>query len=139
MSQAPLNIFTNIRICRNCLVECVQTVIFTATWAARSSAFWVRRIRIEPLMILSDVPTEVPKISVWMMIDDRFLDDHFSHQLIRVTVDDLVVEVRSDELAIASFSQAYQSDTYSDEVQKSLTWGRVGESWKILVEATVPP
>ena len=58
---------------------------------------------------------------------------------IRVIVDDLVVEVRSDDLAIASFSQAYQSDTYSDEVRKSLTWGRVGESWKILVEATLPP
>ena len=57
---------------------------------------------------------------------------------IRITLSELVVEASGENLATASFSQAYQSDTYSDEVRKSLTWGRVGESWKILAEATLP-
>jgi tetratricopeptide (TPR) repeat protein len=55
---------------------------------------------------------------------------------IRVVVSDLVVELMGSDHAQASFTQVYESDTYSDRVKKTLLMKLEGENWRITQELT---
>ena len=55
---------------------------------------------------------------------------------IRVTLSDLDVQLLGADHAQATFTQEYQSDTYSDRVTKLLLFAREGGDWRIVQEAT---
>ncbi|MEJ2761817.1 MAG: tetratricopeptide repeat protein [Gammaproteobacteria bacterium] len=55
---------------------------------------------------------------------------------IRISVSDVNVKPLGAEHAQATFTQEYQSDTYSDRVTKLLLFAREGKSWRIVQEAT---
>lgn len=55
---------------------------------------------------------------------------------IRVSVSDINVQPLGPEYAQATFTQEYQSDTYSDRVTKLLLFAREGKNWRIVQEAT---
>ncbi|MCS3903652.1 tetratricopeptide (TPR) repeat protein [Methylohalomonas lacus] len=57
-----------------------------------------------------------------------------SPAFIEVDIDDLRVSMLDDEQAKARFRQTYRSDTYGDEVMKTLLLKRVGERWLIAEE-----
>lgn len=64
---------------------------------------------------------------------DRLLDPLY----ITVVLNDLVVDVRGDRNATVSFAQSFESDSYRDDVQKSLFWVLEGDTWKIVAEAVL--
>ena len=55
---------------------------------------------------------------------------------IRVSISDLDVQLLGADHAQATFTQEYQSDTYSDRVTKLLLFARDGGDWRIVQEAT---
>jgi len=55
---------------------------------------------------------------------------------IRVNISDLEVQMLGADHAQATFTQEYQSDTYSDRVTKLLLFAREGGVWRIVQEAT---
>lgn len=55
---------------------------------------------------------------------------------IRVDISDLDVQLLGADHAQATFTQEYQSDTYSDRVTKLLLFAREGGDWRIVQEAT---
>jgi hypothetical protein len=55
---------------------------------------------------------------------------------IRVGISDLEVQLLGADHAQATFTQEYQSDTYSDRVTKLLLFAREGGDWRIVQEAT---
>ena len=56
---------------------------------------------------------------------------------ITIDVDDFQVRRQGPEHVVVTFVQGYRSETYADRVRKSLTFKRVGESWKISDERTI--
>lgn len=57
---------------------------------------------------------------------------------VRVSVENLqVLELESD-MPRTVFTQRYESNTFNDQVTKSLTWGRSDGSWRILSERSAP-
>ncbi len=59
-------------------------------------------------------------------------------RFIEIAVDALQVRVISADRAIASFQQSYLSDSFSDQVYKSLTLTLEDGHWRILLEAVGP-
>lgn len=57
-------------------------------------------------------------------------------RFIRLTVSDLDIKMLGPDYAQATFTQEYQSDTYSDRVTKLLLFTREGKDWRIVQEAT---
>ena len=55
-------------------------------------------------------------------------------EFIRVEIRDLETRIDGPERATIVFRQSYQSDTYSDDVEKTLELARLDGSWKILSE-----
>lgn len=57
-------------------------------------------------------------------------------RFIRINVSDLEVQLLGPDYAQATFTQEYQSDTYSDRVTKLLLFTRDKGDWRIVQEAT---
>lgn len=55
---------------------------------------------------------------------------------IRISISDEKVQPLGPDHAQATFTQEYQSDTYSDRVTKLLLFAREGKNWRIVQEAT---
>ncbi len=55
---------------------------------------------------------------------------------IQVLISDLVVEVMGTDYAQATFTQVYESDTYSDRVKKTLLMKLEDNTWRITQELT---
>lgn len=53
---------------------------------------------------------------------------------IRVSLDDLTLNMLNENRAQATFLQSYWSPTYQDKVKKKLTLKKVGNNWKIIRE-----
>ena len=53
---------------------------------------------------------------------------------IKITLANVVVDLRGEELAKITFRQKYQSDTYSDEVNKEITVKMINDKWLITRE-----
>jgi uncharacterized protein (TIGR02266 family) len=57
---------------------------------------------------------------------------------VRVAADDIEVLDLGSDTPRTVFTQSYESNTFSDQVTKSLTWGRSDGSWRILSERSAP-
>jgi hypothetical protein len=57
---------------------------------------------------------------------------------VEVTVDELQVLDEEADMPRTVFTQSYESNTFSDEVAKSLTWVRSEGSWRIVSERAAP-
>jgi hypothetical protein len=55
---------------------------------------------------------------------------------IKVSISDLVVDLLAGDRAQATFTQAYQSDTYADRVKKTLSLRLANNRWLITQELT---
>ena len=53
---------------------------------------------------------------------------------IKITLANVVVDLRGEDLAKITFRQKYQSDTYSDEVDKEITVKMINDKWLITRE-----
>ena len=53
---------------------------------------------------------------------------------IQITLANMVVDLRGEDLAKITFRQKYQSDTYSDEVNKEITVKMINDKWLITRE-----
>ena len=53
---------------------------------------------------------------------------------IKITLANVVVDLRGEDLAKITFRQKYQSDTYSDEVNKEITVKMINDKWLITRE-----
>ena len=53
---------------------------------------------------------------------------------IKITLTDVAVDLRGEDLAKITFRQKYQSDTYSDEVNKEITVKMINDKWLITRE-----
>ena len=53
---------------------------------------------------------------------------------IKITLTNVVVDFRGEDLAKITFRQKYQSDTYSDEVNKEITVKMINDKWLITRE-----
>lgn len=58
---------------------------------------------------------------------------------IEVKLSAVETEIAGDERARVSFDQIYRSDTYTDQVRKTLELVREADGWKILAESTISP
>ena len=57
---------------------------------------------------------------------------------IRVTAESVQVLDQASDTPRTVFTQVYASDTFSDQVTKSLTWARSEGSWRIISERAAP-
>ncbi len=59
-------------------------------------------------------------------------------EFVRVDTESIQVLEGSSDTPRTVFTQRYESDTFADQVTKSLTWGRSDGSWRILSERSAP-
>ncbi len=59
-------------------------------------------------------------------------------QFVQIDIENIQVLETGSDTPRTVFTQRYESDTFSDQVTKSLTWGRSDASWRIISERSAP-
>lgn len=82
------------------------------------------------------IPSDNSDLSGWKNKRSKVLT---KPKYIRLGIDTPVVKVVKDDQVVVSFIQTYESDTYNDRVDKTLTLQNEPSGWKIIREQTSHP